>query len=212
MEWYQMPLGPLQTNAYLLYDSDLNCLIIDPGEEANKVQQFINRKKLKPNAIVLTHAHFDHIGAVDELRDFYQIPVYLHQAEKKWLSDPGKNGSSFFQGIMPIEAREPDYLFSSEGITSIGNWTFELFETPGHSPGSVSLYFKDAEIVIAGDALFQGSIGRTDLRGGDHDLLLKSIHQKLLSLPEETYVLPGHGSVTTIENEMNMNPFLNGFS
>ncbi|TDL34550.1 MBL fold metallo-hydrolase [Jeotgalibacillus sp. S-D1] len=212
MEWYQMPLGPLQTNAYLLYDSNLNCLIIDPGEEANKVRQFVSRKNLNPNAIILTHAHFDHIGAVDDLRDFYQIPVYLHQAEKKWLSDPAKNGSSVFQGILPIEAREPDYLFSSEGIKSIGSWTFELFETPGHSPGSVSLYFKDAEIVISGDALFQGSIGRTDLRGGDHDLLLKSIHQKLLSLPEETYVLPGHGPVTTIEHEMNANPFLNGFS
>ncbi|PPA71405.1 MBL fold metallo-hydrolase [Jeotgalibacillus proteolyticus] len=212
MEWIRIPLGPMQTNAYLLYSSNhQDCLIVDPGEEAGKVRQFLEKKKVKPSAILLTHAHFDHIGAVDALRDHYQIPVYVHENEKKWLADPSKNGSSFFQGITPITAREPDQVFTNEGSMKIGEWTFELLFTPGHSPGSVSFYFKEAGIVLAGDALFQGSIGRTDLRGGDHNLLLKSIHTKLLTLPEETYVLSGHGAVTTIGDEMNSNPFLNGF-
>ncbi|MGD7043962.1 MBL fold metallo-hydrolase [Jeotgalibacillus proteolyticus] len=211
MEWIQMPLGPLQTNAYILYDKNNSCLIVDPGEEPGKVKLFIEKKKLKPAAIVLTHAHFDHIGAVDALRNEYKIPVYLHENERKWLSDPEKNGSAHFAGIPLIQAADPDRTFSEEGAVAIEHWTFELLFTPGHSPGSVSLYFKEEELVISGDALFQGSIGRTDLRGGNHHLLLKSIHEKLLSLPEDTYVLSGHGPVTTIRSEMDSNPFLNGF-
>ncbi|KIL45984.1 MBL fold metallo-hydrolase [Jeotgalibacillus campisalis] len=211
MEWIQMPLGPLQTNAYILYNKNLNCLIVDPGEEPGKIKSFIDKKQLKPAAIVLTHAHFDHIGAVDAIRETYDIPVYLHESERKWLGDPQKNGSAHFEGIPLIKGADPDHLFSEEGIVSVEGWTFQLFFTPGHSPGSVSIYFKEEKLVISGDALFQNSIGRTDLRGGDHDLLLKSIHQKLLTLPEDTYVLPGHGPVTSIQNEMNSNPFLHGF-
>lgn len=102
-------------------------------------------------------------------------------------------------------------LFAGEGSTTIGSFSFELYETPGHSPGSVSLYFKEAELVISGDALFEGSVGRTDLHDGNHEQLLKSIHTKLLVLPEETLVLSGHGGETTIGQEMDHNPFLNGF-
>ncbi|MDG5470798.1 MBL fold metallo-hydrolase [Jeotgalibacillus sp. ET6] len=211
MEWIQMPLGPLQTNAYILYGKNNSCLIVDPGEEPGKVKSFIEKKKLKPAAIVLTHAHFDHIGAVDALRNEYKIPVYLHENERKWLADPQKNGSARFEEIPLIKAEDPDRTFSEEGTVTIEQWTFQLLFTPGHSPGSVSLYFKEEELVISGDALFQGSIGRTDLRGGDHHLLLKSIYEKLLILPEDTYVLSGHGPVTTIGNEMNANPFLHGF-
>ncbi|MEW9500413.1 MBL fold metallo-hydrolase [Jeotgalibacillus marinus] len=211
MEWIQIPLGPLQTNAYIVYNDEQNCLIIDPGEEETKLRQFIEQKKLTPTAIILTHAHFDHIGAVDPIRDHYKIPVYVHEEEKKWLSDSSKNGSSFFQGIQPITARDADYLYDTQGECTIGGFSFQLFNTPGHSPGSVSFYFKQSGVVIAGDTLFQGSIGRTDLPRGNHDVLIKSIHQKLLTLPEDTYVLPGHGPVTTISQEMNTNPFLNGF-
>ncbi|WP_079509737.1 MBL fold metallo-hydrolase [Mesobacillus jeotgali] len=211
MKWKQVPLGPLQTNCYIIYDKTLSCLIIDPGENPKKLSSVIEQLKLKPEAILLTHAHFDHIGAVDRIRDKYGIKVYIHEKEKDWLTDPALNGSRHFMLNEPIKARAADNLFKNEGEMSIGNFAFEIFETPGHSPGSVSLYFPIANFVVAGDALFQGSIGRTDLPGGNHNQLIKSIHDKLLVLPEETEVLPGHGPTTTIGLEIDSNPFLNGF-
>lgn len=210
MNWEQIPLGPLQTNCYIVADDKKNCLIFDPGEEGKKLINRLEQRKLKPLATLLTHAHFDHIGAVDDIRDKYNIPVYIHNNEKNWLMDPSLNGSQFFM-MGQIKAKQADQLITSEGEMTIGDFTFEVFETPGHSPGSVSFYFKNDGFVVAGDALFQGSIGRTDLPGGNHDVLISSIHKKLLVLPEETIVLSGHGETTTIENEMDSNPFLNGF-
>jgi glyoxylase-like metal-dependent hydrolase (beta-lactamase superfamily II) len=115
--------------------------------------------------------------------------------------------------MMPVSTsvKPANAFFDKEEIVTIGDFTLAVFETPGHSPGSVSFYFEEAEFVIAGDALFQQSIGRTDLPGGNHDQLIKSIHKKLLVLPEQTLVLPGHGNTTTIGDEMDHNPFLNGF-
>jgi glyoxylase-like metal-dependent hydrolase (beta-lactamase superfamily II) len=115
--------------------------------------------------------------------------------------------------MMPVSTsvKPANVFFEKEEMITIGDFTFSVFETPGHSPGSVSFYFKEAEFVISGDALFHQSIGRTDLPGGNHDQLLKSIHNKLLVLPEETLVLPGHGYTTSIGEEMDANPFLNGF-
>lgn len=211
LKWNQIPLGPLQTNCYLVNDKDGSCLVVDPGAEPQKLISIIEEHNLKPICILLTHAHFDHIGAVDGIREEYQIPVYIHVKEADWLADPSLNGSQYFMMSKTIRARQADHLFGEEGDVSIGNFTFSLFYTPGHSPGSVSFYFPDGQFVVAGDALFQGSIGRTDLPGGNHNQLLNSIHEKLLVLPEETAVLPGHGPVTTIGNEMDSNPFLNGF-
>jgi len=211
MKWQQIPLGPLQTNCYIVENPDKTCLIIDPGEEGKKLMNLLNQRKLKPLAILLTHAHFDHIGAVDVIRDTYRVPVYVHKQEEKWLEDPRLNGSQLFMQIEPIIVKPADHIIHNEGNMEIGGFTFQVFHTPGHSPGSVSFYFKENDVVISGDALFQGGIGRTDLPGGNSGQLLKSIHDKLLSLPEETYVLSGHGPVTTIGEEMDSNPFLNGF-
>ena len=211
MNWFPLPLGPLQTNCYILSNKDGNGLIIDPGEEPDKVIQYINKKKLKPKSILLTHAHFDHIGAVDSIREKYSIPVYVHKKEKDWLLDPALNGSQFFLHGHVIRAKEADYLITSEENMVLDGFSFKVFETPGHSPGSISFYFQQDGIVVSGDALFQASIGRTDLPGGSHEVLLRSIHDKLLVLPEETVVLPGHGPATTIGQEMDSNPFLNGF-
>ncbi|PLR76495.1 hypothetical protein CU633_16175 [Bacillus sp. V3-13] len=210
MKWIQMPLGPLQTNCYIIYNDRKSCLIIDPGEEAGKVISAIEAEELKPQAVLLTHAHFDHIGAVDAVREKFNIPVYVHEKEANWLGDPTLNGSEFFMAGK-VRAKAADHFLAAANQRTIGDFTFQVFETPGHSPGSVSIYFAEAEFVAAGDALFNGSIGRTDLPGGNHDQLIKSIHDHLLTLPEETEVLPGHGPTTTIGAEMDGNPFLNGF-
>lgn len=211
MKWQQIPLGALQTNCYIVENPDKTCLIVDPGEEGNKLINVLNRRKLIPLAILLTHAHFDHIGAVNIMREAYHIPVYIHKQEGKWLTDPALNGSQLFMQVEPIRVNPADYLINHEGAMTIGTFEFQVYHTPGHSPGSISFYFDKEGVVISGDALFQGSIGRTDLPGGNHGQLIKSIHDKLLILPEDTYVLSGHGSVTTIGEEMDSNPFLNGF-
>lgn len=211
MKYAQIPLGPLQTNCYLLAEEGGSCLIIDPGGEDGKLNQYMNEYKLKPIAVILTHAHFDHIGAVDAVRNKYDIPVYIHEKEASWLLDPALNGSQRFQYGEPIRLKPADGIIAGESAMQLGAFSFQVLETPGHSPGSISIFFKDAGIVVAGDALFSGSIGRTDLPDGNHEQLIKSIHDKLMVLPEETIVLPGHGPATTVGNEMDSNPFLNGF-
>lgn len=210
MKWSQIPLGIMQTNCYILENPEGACLIFDPGSEGKKLISWLNERKLKPVAIMLTHAHFDHIGAVDEVRDFFNIPVYVHEKEKNWPSDPMLNGSYQFTKAH-IQVKPADFLLTTEEKMKLDPFEFTIFETPGHSPGSVSYYFEADGRVVSGDALFQGSIGRTDLVEGNPSQLLKSIHDKLLTLPEETIVMPGHGPTTTIAQEMDNNPFLNGF-
>ncbi|MCL7749859.1 MBL fold metallo-hydrolase [Halalkalibacter alkaliphilus] len=211
MKWTQLPLGPLQTNAYVLQNDANEAVIIDPGGDGQAFIQWLTSQNLKPIAILLTHAHFDHIGAVDDVRNEFNCPVYLHKNEQDWLADPNKNGSSRFMGNHAITVKPADCIIEKEDTITIGSFSFSVYETPGHSPGSVSFYLKDEAVVFSGDALFAQSIGRTDLPGGDHQLLLTSIHKKLLELPEETIVACGHGPTTTIGNEMDGNPFLSGF-
>jgi glyoxylase-like metal-dependent hydrolase (beta-lactamase superfamily II) len=211
MKWTRIPLGPIQTNAYLLEDEEGAVLIVDPGAEAEKLISLIKQKKVKPQAILLTHAHFDHIGAVDEVRKEWDIPVYLHEDEKDWLQNPSLNGSARLLS-QSITAKPADVLIEKEQSITIGSFQFDIFHTPGHSPGSVSYYFQEEGIVLSGDALFKQGVGRTDLTGGSYDTLMKSIHDRLLTLPESTIVLSGHGPETDIQSEMDENPFLNGFS
>ena len=188
MKWERIPVGPIQANAYILSHDDGTCVIFDPGGEGDKIVRHIEEQGLTPLAILLTHAHFDHIGGINEVKKKWELPIYIHENEKEWLTNPALNGSAYF------------------GIGQV-----ELLETPGHSPGSISYYCKEIEAVFSGDVLFLGSIGRTDLPGGNHEQLLRSIHDKLLTLPEETIVLSGHGRETTIGAEMDTNPFLHGF-
>lgn len=211
MKWSQIPLGILQTNCYIVENAKGSCMIFDPGEEGKRLIRWLTKKNLTPCAIFLTHAHFDHIGAVDEVRAHYNIPVYVHVNEEEWLFEPTLNGSQYFTAKKLVRIQPADVLLTKEELKTIDDFTFSIIETPGHSPGSVSYYFEEAGFVISGDVLFKGSIGRTDLKKGNQSQLLKSIHDKLLTMPEETVVLPGHGPKTTIIEEMNSNPFLNGF-
>lgn len=205
------PLGPLQTNCYVISNKEKQCLIIDPGEQGETLLKEIRRLQLKPLAILLTHAHFDHIGAVDVVREFFKIPVYIHQAEKSWLADSTKNGSARFRELPLVECKPADVLIEGEGQLEIGPFSCYMFYTPGHSPGSITYWFEEDGFAIVGDTLFQGSIGRTDLPHGNDKELIQSIHNKLLTLPENTICYPGHGNPTTPQEEMNQNPFLNGF-
>jgi hydroxyacylglutathione hydrolase len=210
MKWERIPLGPLQTNAYILSHSNGTCIIFDPGSEGKKLVDYIEKQGLTPLAILLTHAHFDHIGAVDDVRNKWNVPVYIHQNEQDWLGNPLLNGSYYFMGE-EVRVKEAQHVLTHEKKLEIGEFILQVLETPGHSPGSVSYYCEEVEAVFSGDALFAGSIGRTDLPGGNHTQLLRSIHDKLLQLPEETIVLSGHGPETTIGAEMDTNPFLHGF-
>lgn len=210
MNYERLPLGPLQTNCYILWKGKQG-IVIDPGGDSERLQETVERLKINIEAILLTHAHFDHIGALDKVRKEWECPVYLHQAEENWLLNDKLNGSGIFPGIEKVSCRKADHLWETEGIFQVGNFEFELFETPGHSPGSVTYYFPEMKAAFSGDVLFRGGVGRTDLPGGDHDTLLNTIHDKLLVLPEETIILNGHGPETTIAAEKETNPFINGF-
>ncbi|HAM80218.1 MBL fold metallo-hydrolase [Ornithinibacillus bavariensis] len=198
-------LGPLGTNCYIVYHGN-QAIIIDPGEEANRIMEWLTENKLVPLAILLTHAHFDHIGAVEDLRNHFTIPVYVHPNEASWLSEPSLNGSVLFLR-KEVKTREAEILIEP-GLLQIGPFEFEILYTPGHSPGSVSFYWKKEKKLISGDVLFNQGIGRTDLPGGDFNVLKESILYKLYQLPDDITVYPGHGPSTTIGDEKRLNPFI----
>lgn len=204
MKIEQMPLGPLGTNCYIVSNEN-NSLIFDPGGDAYKVIEYLTENSLTAEAILLTHAHFDHIGAVEELRNYFNINVYLHEEEALWLANPALNGSLSFTGE-EVNAKEPD-IYLKTGKLKIGSFALDVLYTPGHSPGSVSFLFNDQSFVISGDVLFHQGIGRTDLPGGDFSQLENSIRNDLYQLPDSFAVYPGHGPQTTIGSEKKYNPF-----
>lgn len=204
------PLGPVQTNCYFIQNREGKCLIIDPGEEGQKIIKHVEGEQLEPVAILLTHGHFDHIGAVDTVRDYFEVPVYIYENEANTLTSPEANGSTRYPQLPAVQNRAADHLITEEGMMALGSFSFEVRHTPGHSPGSVTYVFEEDGFAIVGDTLFQGSIGRTDLPGGNMEVLLASIHDKLLSLDDSTIIYPGHGSATTPKQERMQNPFLRG--
>jgi hydroxyacylglutathione hydrolase len=207
-------LGAYETNCYVLRGSEesKDCLIIDPGLEAWELIDFLNKYKLNPVAVVLTHGHIDHIAGLAELRENYPqssaigIKVYIHKLDAEMLSQPMTNLSAM-TGAGFTTAPADSFLEENDVIKEAGV-TLSVLHTPGHTPGGISLYAKDEQIVFAGDALFAGSVGRTDFPNGSMTQLINSIKEKLFTLPDETKVYPGHGPTTSIANEKKHNPFV----
>lgn len=206
MQVNSFSLGPLGTNCYIVSHQN-SCLIFDPSGEPEVIKQFIEEENLTPQGILLTHAHFDHIGALHELRHTYNVDVYLHPNEKNWLETAELNRSTVFFGENgSIQTEAPDVLLT-EGSLTIAPFKFEVIHTPGHSPGSATFIFKEDGFIISGDVLFHNGVGRTDLPEGNMEELAHSISTKLYRLPDETQVYAGHNIPTTIGQEKHENPF-----
>ncbi len=198
--------GPFQENTFIVWDdSDKKCIIIDPGDNPERIISEIDSLSLFPRAIVNTHAHLDHIGAVDSLKEHYNIPFYLHKNETSILAN--YESSLTYFGLSPKPAPKVDIWFEHENTISIDNFSIQLFKTPGHTPGGTCLIIN--ENVFTGDTLFKGSIGRTDLPGGDFELLSKSLKRLMDEVPETFTIYPGHGPTTTLAQEKVENPYLN---
>lgn len=200
----QIETGVLQENCYIVY-KDSDALIIDPGDETSKIKNELETLSVTPLAILLTHTHYDHIGALEDLRVDYDIPVYVSPEEQEWLGDPQLNLSIY--GTHVIRANPADFAFESPETVTIGRFSFKVVQTPGHSPGGVSFIFEEGNCVFSGDALFKGSVGRTDLPGSEPEKLIPGVEEQLLTLPEDYTVYPGHMKSTTVGYEKRTNPY-----
>lgn len=201
-------LGEFMTNCFVVWcDGGSDCWLIDVGYEPEAMLAFVKERGLTPRQLILTHAHCDHIAGVTEaLAAWPSLPVFVHEAERDWLTDPMLNLSGLFG--QPVTTPPAAGFLEVAAPLELDGLRFELRHAPGHSPGSVVFYQPEAQTVFAGDTLFDGSIGRTDFPGGDHALLLDSIRSQLYTLPDETTVLPGHGATTTVGQEKQTNPFV----
>lgn len=200
----QIVLGSIASNCYILKQDD-DALIVDPGFSPEIIEQNIAELRVKPLAILLTHAHFDNIGAVDELVAKYQIPVYVAPDELDWLSEPEKNLSA--GSDHPVHLKTQGQPFEYGKTYQIGTFTFKVVHTPGHSPGGVSFIFEKERFVITGDALFAMSVGRTDLPGSEPEIQIPILEKELISLPDDYVIYPGHREASTIGKEKECNPF-----
>jgi hydroxyacylglutathione hydrolase len=204
-----LPVGMLRCNCSVLGDETTReAIVVDPGDNVEEIAAILAKHGLTAKMIVITHAHIDHIGGADKLRAMTGAPVYMNESDQT-LSDQLAMQAAWLDMETPknpgidTPAREGDILCA--GSISAG-----VLHTPGHTPGSISLYIPLEKKVLAGDTLFAGSIGRTDLPGGDSAAIARSIRRKLYTLPEETVVVPGHGELTTIGKEKHANPFVRG--
>ncbi len=199
-------VGPLQENTVIVIDEDTNeAVIIDPGAEGDRIVSKLG--DAKPVAIINTHGHLDHVGQVGYLKEKFDIPFYMNKKDNFLINNDIFPGFAYMIGAYPCP--EPDYDLKEGDEIKFGKRRFIVIETPGHTPGGVCFYDPENKLLITGDTLFRGSVGRTDLPGGDFETLKKSL-DKLMKLPEDTVVVPGHGNTTTIGEEKHSNPYITG--
>ena len=198
-------LGPVFTNVYYGMNADTRELfIVDPAAAADRIAQQIARMEGKPVAILLTHGHFDHILAAEEIRRQYEIPIYACRQEEEMLREPSVNMTDRFSKTVSLSA---DRWLSDLEVFECAGFSVQMLHTPGHTVGSCCYYLKDEKVLFSGDTLFCGSVGRTDFPGGSMSQMRNSLHRLLDTLPGETEVYPGHDSQTTIDTEKRYNPF-----
>lgn len=201
--------NPFQENTYIIFNENKQCWIVDPGmydaREEQVLFDFIAEHELVPQQIINTHGHIDHVFGIDRLKQKYKIPFGIHKEDEPVVRNAANSAAMF--GLKFPVSPQPDFWIEP-GILKLGDASVQVLFVPGHSPGSVAFYNPEGEWVIGGDVLFQQSIGRTDLPGGNLDTLIDSIKSQLFVLPEDTVVLSGHGGPTTIGEEKWSNPFL----
>lgn len=202
----QCVVGPVYTNCYFLMNQETKeLLIVDPGDMPEKLIAMVEDMQAVPTAVLLTHGHFDHILAADEIRKKYKIPVYASKKEEKLLLTPYMNLSQDYGMTDTLEA---DVFLTDDQAFEAAGFHIQMIATPGHTSGSCCYYFEEEEILVSGDMLFCGSVGRTDFPTGSMGEITASLHKLLEMLPDQTAVLPGHGDHTTIEYEKRYNPFV----
>jgi hydroxyacylglutathione hydrolase len=202
-----IPVGPLRCNCSVIGDEGTReALVIDPGDDIEDVLALIRKHNLQLKQIVITHAHIDHVGGAMKLRAATGSPILLNQNDHALLQM--LDAQAAWIGVEPPGKVEIDQSLGQADLVKAGSLTAEVIHTPGHTEGSICLYFPTERKLIAGDTLFAGSIGRTDLPGGSFEKIIRSLHEKVLALPDETIVVPGHGPLTTIGDERESNPFL----
>jgi hydroxyacylglutathione hydrolase len=201
--------GPIQENAYLCHEEGfIEAVLIDPGDEAGRLEREIRALGLKPQLILATHGHFDHVGAVAALAAAFGIPFAMHGADG-FLLDRLADMAAFYGQEATQRPGVQQALLGGESV-GVAGLTLKVLATPGHSPGSLCYYHAESGSLFSGDTLFEGSVGRSDTEGGSHATLIASIHRELLGLPDATLVYPGHGAATTIGDERRHNPHLQG--
>ena len=206
MDYKKIVTGQLEVNTYVIPRTNGDCLVIDPSDDCRDVVKYLQKEKLRPIAVLLTHGHFDHIMGIPEmLSECKEAKIFIHDNDKAMLSDPSRNGSILMGADFSVDG---GIELLTEGVMKIGEFEFTVLHVPGHTQGGCAFVF--GEVCFCGDTIFAGSVGRTDLPGGDTDQLIESIRKKILTLPPQTVLCPGHGGRTTVEREARSNPFLRG--
>ena len=206
MEMKHYCVGQVATNCYFAINEETKeMLVIDPGDSAQMLAEKIKKEGLKPKAVLLTHGHFDHAMAAEELAELFGIPVYAHEAEKDTLQDSGKNVSIM---IGRRDSYHADVYVRDGEVLQLAGMELKVLHTPGHTAGGCCYYLEKEKVLFSGDTLFCQSVGRTDFPGGSMSKLVRSIKEKLMALPDEVRVYPGHMGLTTIGTERARNPYL----
>ncbi len=202
-----MEVGPLSENTYIVgHPATGKAVVIDPGDEADEILRQLEAQGWTLDKILLTHGHFDHVGAVAALKERTAANVYIHPDDADRMRTAGRQGAMF--GLNVPTPPPPDVLVREGDIVSLGDVPFRVLHTPGHTPGHVT--YLSGDLAFVGDLIFEGSIGRTDLPGGSHEQLLRAVREKIFTLPGETILFPGHGPATTVGDEKRGNPFFTG--